>query len=421
MRQLAASLATLLLCLGASAQPFPFGLFDFGRQQEEPKTRKTALAYDVNFDFKFDNRDFARTEGLYTSSGTLFQALATPSIGIDIMPDSRLSHRVMAGIDIAKNLGESPALPGQEKLQNLGLFREITLYYRIRYVGDKTIITGYAGILPRRFMQGEYSSAFFSDSLLVRDRNIEGALLTIQRPRAMYEFGCDWMGMKGPSRRERFMLFTTGEAFPVDWFSLGWALTGYHYACADEYGQVADNILAEPFVKFSLGSLAGMQDLTAKLSFLGGLQRRRDISMDFSVPYGGQLRLLARNWNVGIDNTTYVGTSQMPFYNDIDDGGYKFGSQFYYGNPMYRIHASGAWNSIGWYDRAEVFYAPRIAGFLDLKISLVFHLTGDASAPFRYAGWQQKLSLVFDLDRLLHQTKKLTKEKRKIYHFDQTL
>ena len=46
----------------------------------------------------------------------------------------------------------------------------------------------------------------------------------------------------------------------------------------------------------------------------------------------------------------------------------------------------------------EVFYEPHIADFLDLRLSIVAHFPDG----FRYAGMQQKLSLVFNLDRLLN-------------------
>ena len=408
MKKVLLTFLLLFSVLAVRAQGFPFDLFGFGvPQQTRTPEKKVRLAYDVYFQFDFDNREFSPTEDLYTRSGTLFTAALTPSVGVEIQPTDEVRHQVMLGIAIMKNMGENPVTPADAKLRNWDLLREITLYYHIQARLENTLITAYAGVFPRRFMQGEYGKSFFSDSLKLVDRNLEGALLRIRRPRAMYEFGCDWMGMFGPGRRERFMLFSTGEAALTDWLSLGWALNGYHYACTAEYGHVADNILAQPFVKFDLGTLSGMQELSAKLSLLAGLQRLRQLVMDFSVPYGGELQLGVRQWNVGLDNRTYFGTSLMPFYNQLDEAGRKYGSDFYWGAPLYRIHsqAGTAWNTPGWYDRAEIYWQPHIADFVDLRLSAVFHFTGDGAKPFLYCGSQQGLTLVFDLQRLLYPTR----------------
>ena len=87
----------------------------------------------------------------------------------------------------------------------------------------------------------------------------------------------------------------------------------------------------------------------------------------------------------------------MPFYNSIDDGGFKYGNSVYTGSPFYRVtpFSEGEWSL---YDRLEVFYEPHIADFLNLRLSIVAHFPDG----FRYAGMQQKLSLVFNLDRLLN-------------------
>ena len=428
MKRLFRHFIPALLCLlgyvYAGAQDRRGEYQSFSPSRTSAQEKKVSLGYDVYFSFDFDNREFRPTEGIYTSSGTIFSAQLTPSVGVDVRQSDKISHSVRAGIDVVKNMGESPIGAGTEKLQNWGLLREITLWYNINALAGDTRIKAYAGILPRRFMQGEYSKAQFSDSLRIFDKNLEGALITLERPRATYEFGCDWMGMKAPGRRERFMLFSYGQVRPVEFFSFGWSITAYHYAGAADYGHVADNILAEPFVKFDLGYKAWMQELSARLSFLVGGQRLRDVSKDFSFPMGGELRLAAKNWNVGLDNRTYVGTSLMPFYNAIDDGGHKLGSDLYWGSPMYRIHSSpeAPWNAIGWYDRAEIYYAPRIADFLDLRLGVALHLTGDAASPFTFAGWQQTLSLVFDLDKLLHKdSRPAAKSRKKNWNFKETI
>ena len=67
----------------------------------------------------------------------------------------------------------------------------------------------------------------------------------------------------------------------------------------------------------------------------------------------------------------------------------------------------------GFYDRLELFYEPSIAGFIDLKVGIVAHFAPTRDYAFGFAGWQQRVGLTFNLDRLLHPEKKITRNKRK--------
>lgn len=400
----------LLLCLLALAG-LPAGaqglldFFGFGPPQVQEE-KPVSLAWDVHLDYDFDNREFEPSEGLFTASSTIHNIALTPSVGVDIRQSAKVDHRVLLGIDVAKNLGEAPTGDADRNLANWGLFHEISLYYRIRALAGKTLITGYAGVFPRRMMSREYSPAFFSDSLKVFDRNIEGMLLTFRRPNAYYELGCDWMGMFGPGRRERFMLFSLGRSHVLPWLVLGWQFTGYHYAHAAEYGNVCDNLLAEPYVRFDLAGLTGFQELSLQTGVLLGAQRLRDRDMNFAIPVAPEAILTLRRWDVCLKNSFYWATSSlMPFYNTIDPGGFKYGSDFYFGDPFFRIGKPGAEGKSGFYDRLELFYEPHIAAFLDLKVGLVFHFAPTLQSNFGFAGWQQRVGLSFNLDRLLHPDK----------------
>ena len=52
--------------------------------------------YDVNFDFRFDNREYDRSG--FQNSGTLFGARLAPSVGFSAGLGGA-SHRLMAGVD----------------------------------------------------------------------------------------------------------------------------------------------------------------------------------------------------------------------------------------------------------------------------------------------------------------------------------
>ena len=121
---------------------------------------------------------------------TIFGARLAPAVGLESVQKDGTSHRLMIGADIMKDFG----VPSKSKI---ALLDEVTFYYSLNKKFDKTQMTIYAGIFPRKTMEGRYSEAFFSDSLKFYDNNLEGILLKFKRPNAYYEVGCDWMGQYG--------------------------------------------------------------------------------------------------------------------------------------------------------------------------------------------------------------------------------
>ena len=352
----------------------------------EPKPEEKArlrFEYDVDFDFRFDNREYDRSG--FSPSMTIFGARLTPSVGLGI-DDRRKSgrHSLMIGADIMKDFGD-----GKE---NAGLFREIVFYYEWVKRFRKTEMTLTAGIFPRSAMEGNYSTAFFSDSLKFYDNNIEGLLLRFRRPEAYYEIGCDWMGKYGGSRRERFMIFSSGEARPVGILRLGYSAVLYHLAGCEEVTGVVDNILLDPYVGLDFSGMAGIQELGFSLGWLQSFQNDRRNIGKYVFPHGGELVLNLKNWNAGIENRLFYGTDMMPYYNRTDAAGAKYGNLLYFGDPFFRV--SEEHGGLGFYDRLDVFYEPRIAAFLTLRVCATLHFNEG------FSGWQQTVALRFDLSAL---------------------
>ena len=143
----------------------------FASEKDTSGKGHVRFAYDVHFEMNFDNRELYRSA--FSNSMTIFGARLTPSVGLQAVQEDGTSHKLMLGIDVMKDFGASPVseliagkgsaetLPRQN---NLDLFREITLYYRMEKDFGDTDMTLYAGIFPRRTMEGSYSRAFFSDS-----------------------------------------------------------------------------------------------------------------------------------------------------------------------------------------------------------------------------------------------------------------
>ena len=78
-------------------------LVSFSLNAEDDKVN---FAYDIDFETRFDNREYYRSA--FSPSMTVFGARLTPSVGFDIRQDDKISHRLMAGIDVRKDFGASP-------------------------------------------------------------------------------------------------------------------------------------------------------------------------------------------------------------------------------------------------------------------------------------------------------------------------
>ena len=364
---------------------------------------KVNFAYDIDFETRFDNREYYRSA--FSPSMTVFGARLTPSVGFDIRQDDKISHRLMAGIDVRKDFGASPVskilsdgadVPETSLNQNnTALFRDITLYYRLTANTRKAGVQLYAGIFPRRAVGGEYSDVFFSDSLKYYDNNMEGVLLQVHNDRIYWEVGCDWMGQYGKVRKEKFMVFSYGQSDITPFFKVGYSGSLYHFAGSQKAKGVVDNILLNPFVKFDFADRLGFQEFSARLGWLQAMQHDRVFVGHYVFPGGGELDLEIKKWNFGIRNRLFCGTDMMPYYNSTDAGGDKYGDRLYFGDPFYRMHDDGS-TGIGTYDRLEFFYEPQIGPYLKIGVGARFHFHGT-----RYSGCQQVFSLKFNLLQIL--------------------
>lgn len=388
------------LYAAAPAKSQALGFFGFGNEMRVNE-KPNRFVYGAEFNYYFDNREFDTGKNLYTGSMTINAARLTPLAGLEINEGKKLSHRIMLGIDVLKNMGESPVSSKDRSLENTGLFHEMLLYYKLKARAGNSLIKAYAGIFPRNSRIRDYGNEFLSDSLKFYDNNIEGVLIQMLRPNASFELGCDWLGMYGSGRRERFIIFSHGNARLTPWLSTGWYVSGYHLANMVEYGGVVDYFLAKPFVTTHFENFLLLQQLSLSLSWLQSLQRDRAKDKGFDFPSGAQAEFKIMNWGVGIENKLFIGTSLMPYYGNIDAGGNKYGPLLYRGDPFYRIKAkSGDWKEIGLYNRLEVFYRPRISDFLDLQVSFLFHFAENEAGNLGFIGSRQKFSLLFNLEKL---------------------
>ncbi len=349
---------------------------------------KLFFAYDLDFEMRFDNREFAQSR--FTESMTIFGARLTPQVGLALMEENGTGHRLMAGIDVMKDFGSG---------KDLDLFRELSLYYNFSRKISKTQMEIYAGIFPRKVMGGAWSQAFFSDSLAFYDNNLEGILMKFTRPQSYFEVGCDWMGQYGQDRREKFMIFTAGEGKVLDFLTLGYSGYMLHYANSVKAKGLVDNILLNPYASFDLGHMTDFQTLSFRIGWLQAMQRDRAYVGSFVYPFGGEFDQEIRRWNVGIHNRMFYGQDMMPYYNQVDNAGLKYGPSLYFGDPFYRLHDDGR-SGPGFYDRLEVYYEPDLGKYLTIRVSALFHVHGT-----RFSGSQQMVTVRFNLQDLLTRKK----------------
>lgn len=341
------------------------------------KDRNVNFTYDVDFEMNFDNRELYRSA--FSKSMTIFGARLAPTVGFEAHQVDSTSHRLMVGVDVMKDFGSAR--------NDLSLFNELVMYYRMEKRVGITDISLHAGIFPRSNMEGRYSEAFFSDSIRFYDNNLEGILLKFHRPKAQFELGCDWMGQFGPQRRERFMIFTSGEGIVLPLLSFGYSGYMYHYANSEQVRGLVDNILINPYARLDLAQKTGFQTLDVTLGWIQALQNNRKHVGRYVFPGGAHLDVEAKKWDVAIKNTAFVGTDIMPYYNSYDEGGFKYGHDLYWGSPFYRVHDDNT-PGPGLYDRLEVCYEPSIGKYVKIRVAAVFHFNG-----FHYSGCQQVVCL----------------------------
>ena len=248
-----------------------FGLSQQTQQQPSVSDKKSRsglpqLVWGASFDFFFDNREYKNLTTNWSQS--LFGARINPEIGVTW--DGR--HSLMMGVSLLANFGAKP----------FEVDNEIFGYYQ--YISPR--FRAYAGVVPRSRMIGEYSGAFFSDSVKYYDPNLTGLLLQYMGGRGYVEFGCDWNSMFSKTTREKFLLFSAGRLGlgARQLFYLGYNLTMYHHAGWDSSDEpdptvgdgVVDNVLIEPFVGVDFTRIAPtMQELSLRVGWINAFQNDR--------------------------------------------------------------------------------------------------------------------------------------------------
>ena len=371
MKKIATALFLLVLSMSAGAQKFD---------------------WNVNFDYIFSNYEYSRSHDAFDRSYTLHAARLTPEAGVLVMQGSNVQHRVRAGVDVFRQMGEGLALPE--------LFGEILLYYDVdaAFRGGRRF-EALAGCFSRRFSEADYIGPFFDDDVYFLDNNIEGMLFKYRSRRFYTEISLDWPGMLGdsrqPERRERFQVLSAGRWNFAGDVSFCWTGSFYHYACSPLRPNVVDNHMLYPRLEWAPGTFLDV--LSVDLGGIFTYQCDRAAGIHPLFPMGLMSRQKIGKWKVRLDNRFYFGDDLMPLYDTVY-GGETYSSGLYFGDLGFHTRQTHP----SWADYLDLVYEPRIADWASLRVALSFRFGEPSVAldtPF-YRGWQQTVALRINLDAL---------------------
>lgn len=345
------------------------------------------FAYDLDFSTHFDNGEYAGSS--FKPSSTIFGARINPMVGFTLK-QGKNRHKLMAGFDLTREFADE--FEGRKYLY------DIDFYYSYTRKIHKSALSVTAGIFPRKFSAADWSTAFFSDRYTFYNPFMTGLLISYKGRKSNFELGCDWMWKKSQTRREKFMIFSSGQGALTDWFSLGYMAYMLHFASSHTVFGVCDNILAEPYLRFDFAKMAGIQKLSLSAGWLQALQRDRVQVGKFVAPFSGDICLRVQHWGVGVENRTYIGKNLMPLFNDCDSAGNQYGTLLYLGDPFFQSP---------FYNRLNIYYAPKICRGLDIKAELLFHFGAKG-----LLGNQQMITVALNLSELIASANKSKASKK---------
>lgn len=338
--------------------------------------RAQELLVGVDFDNRFDNREYAGNE--FNVPQTLFSARLTPFVGIEWMEKNRL----VVGVEMLRNFGQynAPRDPFMSDVKPL-------MYYRFKTPN----VQADAGIFDRGELMGDYSAAFFSDSTRFYHNRLSGFLgryVSTERPGTYIELALDWEGMFSAESREMFRILSAGRYSTRSGFYVGYALSLFHFAGSELNRNVTDNLLLNPHLGWAFNAFF---DFDIRGGLLAAPQRGRSVDNYWRLPCGGQLDITISRWGVKLENNLYLGQNLQPlrgYIANAETGATYAAEGLYAGESFYATTKHV-------YNRTWIGYDRRFFGdTLHVEAGMVFHYDGTGM------GTQQVVQLSVDLQRL---------------------
>ena len=325
------------------------------------------LVLELDFDTHFDNREYASNG--FNIPQTLFSSRLTPRVGIQWEGVNRL----MVGVDLSTNF---------ESSRNSLIRVQPTVYYQFKTEN----IQANAGMFDKNELIGEYSPAFFSDSVNFYQNKIAGFMgryTSSAREKTYIEMALNWEGISTADSREMFRIISAGR-YTFGKVYMGYALTVFHFAHSATEQNLTDNALANPFVGIEFDAYF---DFNIKGGFLIAPQRARSLDNSWRMPKGGMLDISLTKWGLKLENSLYLGENLQPHFN-------TYGGELYAGERFFST-------TKGIYNRTEIGYEKSFFNkTLSLEAGMVFHYDGVG------LGNQQVVKLSVNLQKLVNLTKK---------------
>ncbi len=338
--------------------------------------RAQELLVGVDFDNRFDNREYAGNE--FNVPQTLFSARLTPFVGVEWMEKNRL----VVGVEMLRNFGQynAPRDPFLSDVKPL-------MYYRFKTPN----VQADAGIFDRGELMGDYSAAFFSDSTRFYHNRLSGFLgryVSTERPGTYIELALDWEGMFSAESREMFRILSAGRYTTRPGFYVGYALSLFHFAGSELNRNVTDNLLLNPHLGWKFNAFF---DFDIRGGLLAAPQRGRSVDNHWRMPCGGQLDIAISRWGVKLENNLYLGQNLQPlrgYIANAETGATYAAEGLYAGESFYATTKHV-------YNRTWIGYDRRFFGdTLHVEAGMAFHYDGTGM------GTQQVVQLSVNLQRL---------------------
>ena len=348
--------------------------------------RAQRFEYDVRLDYLFNNGSYNASKELFESNKILHGLVFTPLVGVSVRQFGNVSHRAMIGIDVIKEFGIQT--PHQD------MFKEIVYFYNLEArLRDGGVLSGIAGCFPTSFLEHGFTQDFFSDEIAFRDRNFEGFGVKYRNRRLYADLAFDTFSRRAEDSRERMQLMATGEWNFFRTLSLGWTAYGLYFGPSDRLQNTVYFAKAFAYLKW-----APKTDLQALSVSAGWVQTyHRDMAVDGEKLLPGGLMSIQeiRHWNFGLQNNLYFGQDLMPLYAHSYQG-VRYAADLYFGKRFYHTQIEG----FSLYDRAELYWEPRLADWVTIRFALAAHLGNPTNEFGLFRGWQQIVSVKFNLGSL---------------------
>ena len=321
------------------------------------------VGWEADFKTRFDNREF--TGSSCNESQTIFLADLSTAVSYNWLDRNTLRF----GVQMQKDFGD-----------NRDYFSEVRPLASYAYRAER--LGADVGIFSRDKLRGDYSHAFFNDSLRVYDPTIQGMAVRYRNPKGLRaELVLNWEGMYSEYSREKFRIF---GAIHKDWsreadkrWYVGGGLSMFHFAnSALTEGNVVDNMLANPYVGFASKAAEVVRRnadgrptverpfwYDFRAGFLWAPQRDRIADEGWKAPMGGELRVRLGWKGLEFENNLYVGENLMPLFG-------RYGSELYAGERWY-----GTRDRI--YNRTRLGYERSFASeTIRVQAGMIFHTDG---------------------------------------------